>query len=206
MPTRPPKFLGPPTLNLTAVVGATVVLPCRVTHLDPASLSWVRLSGPSPAASHLTVLSSGTILFSSSPRLALLHHEGSPDWTLQITGVILRDGGMYECQVSSEPRPDQQTLPGEHRAKDVSGGEPGSCRGHWNSWSWTCPGPEGCLQCVVTFDLILFDFQGEQLSSERRRQKTSILAPRELAPQPGDTITLECVVTEHQTQPPYFTW
>ena len=155
MPTRPPKFLGPPTLNLTAVVGATVVLPCRVTHLGPASLSWVRLSGPSPAASHLTVLSSGTILFSSSPRLALLHHEGSPDWTLQITGVVLRDGGMYECQVSSEPRPDQQeTLPGEHRAKDVSGGEPGSGRGHRNPWSWTCPGPEGCLQCVVTFDLI----------------------------------------------------
>ena len=32
MPTRTPKFLGPSTLNLTAVVGATVVLPCRVTR------------------------------------------------------------------------------------------------------------------------------------------------------------------------------
>ena len=133
-----------------------MVLPCRVNHLGPASLSWVRLSGPTPAASHLTVLSSGTILFSSSPRLALLHHEGSPDWTLQITGVILRDGGMYECQVSrTEPRPNQQErLPGEHRAKDVSGGEPRSGRGHRNSWSWTCPGPEGCLQYAVAFDLL----------------------------------------------------
>ena len=102
MPTRPPKFLGPATLNLTAMVGATVVLPCRVTHLGSASLSWVRLAGSNPEASHLTVLSSGTTLFSSSPRLALLHHEGSPDWTLQITGVILRDGGMYECQVNTQ--------------------------------------------------------------------------------------------------------
>ena len=71
----------------------------RVTHLGPASLSWVRLSGPNQATSHLTVLTSGTTLFSSSPRLALLHHEESPDWTLQITGVVLRDGGVYECQV-----------------------------------------------------------------------------------------------------------
>ena len=108
MPTRPPKFLGPATLNLTAMVGATVVLPCRVTHLGSASLSWVRLSGSNPEASHLTVLSSGTTLFSSSPRLALLHHEGSPDWTLQITGVILRDGGMYECQVGYDNKVKRQ--------------------------------------------------------------------------------------------------
>ena len=54
--------------------------------------------------------------------------------------------------------------------------------------------------------LILFNLQGEQLGSDRRRQLTSILAPRVLAPQPGDTITLECVVTEHQAPPPYFTW
>ena len=72
------------------------------------------------------------------------------------------------------------------------------------------PGPAlalkvACLQYV--FDLI-FDltFQGEQLSPDRRQQQTSILAPRVLAPQPGDTITLECVVTEHQAPPPYFTW
>jgi len=176
MPTRPPKFLGPSTLNLTAVVGATVVLPCRVTHLGPASLSWVRLSGASPAASHLTVLSSGSILFSSSPRLALLHHEGSPDWTLQITGVVLRDGGMYECQVNTEPK--------MSRVVNLAVVEGTGTLG---------PGPALALK-------------GEQLSPDRRQQQTSILAPRVLAPQPGDTITLECVVTEHQAPPPYFTW
>lgn len=39
-----------------------------------------------------------------------------------------------------------------------------------------------------------------------RRQRTSILAPAVLQPHPGDTVTLECVVTEHPTPPPYFTW
>jgi len=37
-------------------------------------------------------------------------------------------------------------------------------------------------------------------------QKTTILAPSVLHPQPGDTVTLECVVTEHSSPPAYFTW
>jgi len=176
MPTLPPKFLGPSTLNLTAMLGATVVLPCRVTHLGPASLSWVRLSGPNPAMSHLTVLTSGTTLFSSSPRLALLHHEESPDWTLQITGVVLRDGGVYECQVNTEPK--------MSRVVNLEVVEGSGTLG---------PGPALALK-------------GEHLGSERRRQQTSILAPRVVTHQPGDTLNLDCVVTEHQVPPPYFTW
>jgi hypothetical protein len=83
---------------------------------------------------------------------------------------------MYECQVNTEPK--------MSRVVNLAVVESTGTLG---------PGPALALK-------------GEQLVSERRRQQTSILAPRVLAPQPGDTITLECVVTEHQTQPPYFTW
>ena len=65
IPTKPPSFLGPSFLNITAAPGTTVVLPCRVLNIGSASLSWLRRP-------QLTVLSSGNILFSSSPKLKLL--------------------------------------------------------------------------------------------------------------------------------------
>merc|ERR1719452_244590 len=66
IPTKPPSFLGPSFLNLTAAPGTTIVLPCRVLDIGSTSLSWIRQP-------QLTVLSSGNTLFSSSPRLRLLH-------------------------------------------------------------------------------------------------------------------------------------
>ena len=82
----------------------SLLQPAQVTDLGSASLSWVRLAGPSLASSHLTVLSSGTTLFSSSPRLSLLHSPDSPDWTLQIGPLLARDQGTYECQANTEPK------------------------------------------------------------------------------------------------------
>ena len=73
-------------------------------------------------------------------------------------------------------------------------------------------GPGPALALKVVYDIIwaLFYFiailKGEHLGSERRRQQTSILAPRVVTHQPGDTLNLDCVVTEHQVPPPYFTW
>jgi len=175
LPTKPPKFLGPSPLNITAVQGSTVVLPCRVTDLGSASLSWVRL--PLGGGGHLTVLSSSSIMFSSSPRLSLLHHPESPDWTLQIGPLIKEDEGDYECQANTEPKTSRMIHltvvgVGEHN--------PG-------------PGPALALQ-------------GEEQTVNVRTQKTSILAPEVLHPEPGDTVTLECVVTEHAIAPLYFTW
>ena len=39
-----------------------------------------------------------------------------------------------------------------------------------------------------------------------RLQKTEILAPDNMNVDVGGTATLECVVTEHEVAPPYFTW
>jgi hypothetical protein len=172
IPTKPPLFLGPSFLNITAAPGTTVVLPCRVLNIGSASIYWLRRP-------QLTVLSSGNTLFSSSPRLRLLHFEGSPDWTLQIGPLIAEDGGTYECQVNTEPKQlrtvQLNVMAGSQLNEQKSKG----------------PGPALALQ-------------GD--SSMARLQKTEILAPDTMRVEEGGTATLECVVTEHEVAPPYFTW
>ena len=128
----------------------------QVTSLGAASVSWVRLAGPSSTTSYLTVLSSGPVLFSSSPRLALLHAEGSPDWTLQISEVQASDGGTYECQANTEPK--------AARTVHVTVTKAGPYG----------PGPALALQ-------------GEEAPSHRP-QRTTILSPEVVKPQPGDTV------------------
>ena len=98
--------------NMTAVVGSTVVLACRVTSLGTSSVSWLRLP-------QLTVLSSGGQVFSSSPRVSVIHSEESPDYNLQISSVTGSDSGQYHCQLNT--RPARSVLvnlvvrPGQHR-------------------------------------------------------------------------------------------
>jgi hypothetical protein len=41
---------------------------------------------------------------------------------------------------------------------------------------------------------------------ERWEQRTEILAPPDLRLEEGASLTLECVVTEHDRPPDYFTW
>ena len=59
---------------------------------DLASLSWLR------AAPHLTVLSLGRTVFTSSPRVRL---TGSPDYNLLISDLSPADGGLYLCQLNT---------------------------------------------------------------------------------------------------------
>ena len=166
IPTKPPSFLGPSSLNLTGSPGSTIVLPCRVMNLGSASLSWLRRP-------QLTVLSSGTTLFSSSPRLRLLHYPGSPDWNLQLGPLVAEDGGTYECQVNTEPKQSRiVTL-------NIDTHGPG-------------PGPALALQ--------------GDIGLEEKQSRTEILAPDNMKVDEGGTATLECVVTEHEVAPAYFTW
>jgi len=172
IPTKPPSFLGPSLLNLTAAPGTTVVLPCRVLYIGSASLSWIKQP-------QLTVLSSGNTLFSSSPRLRLLHSPGSPDWNLQIGPLVSEDEGSYECQANTEPKLSRKV---QLSVKAGSQGKAGESKG---------PGPALALQGV---------------SSMGRLQRTEILAPDTMRVFEGGTATLECVVTEHEVAPPNFTW
>ncbi|CAL8069202.1 unnamed protein product [Orchesella dallaii] len=83
--------------NVTAVVGQTARLNCRVKNLGDQQVSWIRKRD-------LHVLTSTVFTFSSDARFSVIHPENSDDWTLEIKFVQKRDAGVYECQVNTEPK------------------------------------------------------------------------------------------------------
>jgi len=124
----------------------------------------------------LTVLSHGDILFSSSNRLRLLHSSGSTDWNLQITGARPADSGLYECQVNTDPKLSRLVHLTVTQAR---------------------VGRDDGLPVLA--------LQSER-ASRVRTQKTEILAPPQIKVYEGGSVTLECVVTEHDVPPEYFKW
>ncbi|XP_014216843.1 lachesin-like, partial [Copidosoma floridanum] len=50
------------------------------------------------------ILSVGTNMYTSDLRFQVNHPDKSENWTLQIKSPQLRDSGVYECQVSTEPK------------------------------------------------------------------------------------------------------
>ncbi|EFN87757.1 hypothetical protein EAI_13196 [Harpegnathos saltator] len=50
------------------------------------------------------ILSAGTLMYTSDLRFLVIHPEKSENWTLQIKSPQERDSGVYECQVSTEPK------------------------------------------------------------------------------------------------------
>jgi len=95
-----PQFL-PVSRNVTATVGETAFLPCRVKNLASYTVSWIR-------ARDVSVLSVGHLAFSSDSRIGVLQvprpQLSSSDWNLSINKVTEEDDGLYECQVNTEPK------------------------------------------------------------------------------------------------------
>lgn len=46
----------------------------------------------------------GILTYTNDQRYQALHTEGSDEWSLRITSPQTRDSGVYECQVSTEPK------------------------------------------------------------------------------------------------------
>ncbi|XP_014606147.1 PREDICTED: uncharacterized protein LOC106787903 isoform X1 [Polistes canadensis] len=87
----------PTAPNVTAFVGQTVYLPCRVRKLADKVVSWMRIRD-------LHILTAGTVAFSSDTRFNPQHTPGSDAWTLRLDNVKKTDSGIYECQVNTEPK------------------------------------------------------------------------------------------------------
>ncbi|XP_003692645.1 uncharacterized protein LOC100867244 [Apis florea] len=87
----------PTAANVSAFVGQTVYLPCRVRNLGDKVVSWMR-------SKDLHILTSGNTLFSSDARFGPLHTPGSDAWTLRLDNARKTDSGKYECQVNTEPK------------------------------------------------------------------------------------------------------
>ena len=169
LPTSAPAIQSPGESNVTAVVGSTVVLGCRINNIGSSSVTWLRLP-------QLTVLSSGGSVFSSSPRVSLVHSLGSPDYNLQISQVERSDEGQYQCQLN--------TRTPTSRLVNLVITEP-----HHNN--------------LRSLPALALRSNRKSVTSNTR---TEILAPDHLTDTEGGTVTLECVVTEHHNPPTKFTW
>ncbi|KOB74279.1 Uncharacterized protein OBRU01_09534, partial [Operophtera brumata] len=87
---RGPHFDLPYSRNVTALVGKTAQLNCRV--------SWIRHRD-------IHLLTSGRMTYTSDQRFISVHNPHTEDWILKIRFPQRRDSGIYECQHSPEPPP-----------------------------------------------------------------------------------------------------
>lgn len=46
----------------------------------------------------------GILTYTNDQRYQAIHTEGSDEWSMRVTSPQPRDSGVYECQVSTEPK------------------------------------------------------------------------------------------------------
>ncbi|GLG99042.1 Uncharacterized protein GBIM_05583 [Gryllus bimaculatus] len=90
---RGPHFDTSAQRNVTALVGRTARLHCRIHNLGNRTVSWVRHRD-------IHLLTVGRYTYTSDQRFQSIHAPQSDDWVLQIRYPQHRDSGLYECQTS----------------------------------------------------------------------------------------------------------
>ncbi|XP_047989131.1 uncharacterized protein LOC125228563 isoform X1 [Leguminivora glycinivorella] len=99
-PRTGPYFDQVASKNVTALLGKTAYLNCRVKNIGNKTLnmqvSWVRHRD-------IHLLTVGRYTYTSDQRFRAIHLPHSEDWTLQIKYPQHRDSGIYECQISTTP-------------------------------------------------------------------------------------------------------
>ncbi|CAH1153619.1 unnamed protein product [Phaedon cochleariae] len=93
----PPYFDNSTKKEYVTTVGQTAHLHCRVRNLGDRAVSWIRKRD-------LHILTVGILTYTNDQRFQSLHTDGSDEWTLKVTSPQVRDSGIYECQVSTEPK------------------------------------------------------------------------------------------------------
>ncbi|XP_055389071.1 zwei Ig domain protein zig-8-like [Condylostylus longicornis] len=83
--------------NITSVVDETAILKCRVKNKGNRTVSWMRKRD-------LHILTTNIYTYTGDQRFSVIHTPGSEDWDLKIEYAQLRDSGIYECQVNTEPK------------------------------------------------------------------------------------------------------
>ncbi|XP_034240206.1 zwei Ig domain protein zig-8-like [Thrips palmi] len=82
--------------NVTALLGKTAYLNCRVKNLGNKTVSWVRHRD-------IHLLTVARYTYTNDQRFRATHNAMSDDWMLQLKYPQHRDAGVYECQVSTTP-------------------------------------------------------------------------------------------------------
>ncbi|XP_021944501.2 zwei Ig domain protein zig-8 [Folsomia candida] len=83
--------------NVSTHVGTTAYLPCYVKQLGNKSVAWIR-----KVDSHIVTVDRYT--FIADERFQVIAAPPGDSWILQIKYVQPRDDGVYECQISTEPK------------------------------------------------------------------------------------------------------
>ncbi|XP_024885150.1 zwei Ig domain protein zig-8 isoform X3 [Temnothorax americanus] len=97
-----PTFDFTQNTNVTALIGKTAYLTCRVRNLGDKTVSWVRHRD-------IHILTAGAYTYTSDQRFQALHRQNTghsnewSEWTLCIKWAQERDQGIYECQISTIP-------------------------------------------------------------------------------------------------------
>ncbi|KAI8046516.1 V-set and immunoglobulin domain-containing protein 10 [Drosophila gunungcola] len=92
-----PLFDNSTEREIIAALGTTARLHCRVRHLGDRAVSWIRQRD-------LHILTIGIMTYTNDQRFLARHIDNSDEWVLKIVSVQPRDAGIYECQVSTEPK------------------------------------------------------------------------------------------------------
>lgn len=90
-----PYFDYSASKNVSALLGKTAYLNCRVRNLGNKTVSWVRHRD-------IHLLTVGHYTYTSDQRFRAIHIPNTDDWTLQIKYPQHRDSGVYECQISTQ--------------------------------------------------------------------------------------------------------
>ncbi|KAF5308922.1 hypothetical protein FQR65_LT00004 [Abscondita terminalis] len=89
-----PEFTDPIT-NLTVPVGRDATFRCFVQHLGGYRVGWVKADTKAIQAIHHNVIT-------HNPRVSISHSNHAV-WNLHIRGVQEEDGGVYMCQINTDP-------------------------------------------------------------------------------------------------------
>ncbi|GFT34876.1 uncharacterized protein TNCV_3878861 [Trichonephila clavipes] len=96
MASLPPTSLGVDERTLE-VYCCPLLFDASPLMLIWAAVSWVRKKD-------LHILTVGKCLYTTDQRFTSIHLENSDDWNLEIRDSRKKDSGIYECQVSTEPK------------------------------------------------------------------------------------------------------
>lgn len=82
--------------NVTAIVGKSAFLRCRVRNLTNKTLAWLRHRD-------VHILTVGSYTYTTDQRFQATYNKDLSESTLEIKWASIRDAGLYECQISSDP-------------------------------------------------------------------------------------------------------
>jgi len=92
-----PRFLSNDTVKVWAPKGGTAAIECHVANLGDRAVSWIRKRD-------LHILTIGSITYTADRRFQSSQSLDSTVWRLSIEPTLHTDAGMYECQISTEPK------------------------------------------------------------------------------------------------------